>query len=68
MDVRPLVQMINQIARHFEHADDPVQATFAHVKDFWDPRMIAGLLTADCPELGPVAKAAADKLREFERS
>ena len=68
MDRRQLVHMINQIARNFEHAGNPAQATFSHLREFWDPRMIASLLAADDPDLGPIAKAAVNKLREFEGS
>lgn len=42
MDSQRLIHMVNQIARNFQHANDPAQATFEHIKDFWDPRMIAG--------------------------
>lgn len=62
MDPQRLIHMANQIARNFEHASDPVQATFEHIKDFWDPRMIAGLLSADHSALGPIAGAAAREL------
>lgn len=62
MNPQRLVQMVNQIARNFKHASDPAQATFEHIKDFWDPRMITGLLSAEQAELGPIAGAAVEKL------
>lgn len=65
MDTRRLIYMIEQIARNFEHAGDPAQATFEHIKDFWDSRMIAGLLSADHSALGPIAGAA---VRELART
>lgn len=62
MDPHRLTYMVNQIARNFEHASDPVQATFEHIKDFWDRRMIAGLLSAEHAELGSIAGAAVRQL------
>jgi formate dehydrogenase subunit delta len=62
MDPRKLIHMVNQIARNFEHASDPVQATADHIKDFWDPRMIAGLLSVDEPGLLPVSSGAVKEL------
>lgn len=58
MDPQRLIEMINQIARNFERASDPAQATAAHIKDFWDPRMIAGLQAAGDADLAPIAQAA----------
>ena len=63
MDPQRLIHMVNQIARNFEHASDPVQATFDHIKDFWDPRMIAALLSAEHAEFGSIASAAVRQLR-----
>jgi formate dehydrogenase subunit delta len=62
MDSQRLIHMVNQIARNFEHANDPAQATFEHIKDFWDPRMIAGLLSVETAALGPIAAAAVQQL------
>jgi formate dehydrogenase subunit delta len=62
MDPQRLTYMVNQIARNFEHTSDPVQATLQHIKDFWDPRMIAGLLSAEHTELGSIASAAVRQL------
>lgn len=62
MDPQRLVHMVNQIARNLEHASDPVQATCEHIQDFWDPRMIVGLLSTDTAELRPIAQAAVQRL------
>ena len=62
MDPSRLIYMIEQIARNLEHASDPVRATVDHVNDFWDPRMIAGLLSADRLAFGPVAGEAVREL------
>jgi len=44
-----LVLMANQIARNFEALghDKAVVATAEHIRDFWDPRMKAGIVNAD---------------------
>lgn len=43
-----LVLMANQIARNFEAMgrDKAVVATAGHIRDFWDPRMKAGIANA----------------------
>ena len=66
MDASRLIYMAEQIARNFQHAGDPVQATVEHIKDFWDPRMIAGLVAADRAALGPVAGAVVQELARAE--
>lgn len=68
MHAQRLIHMVNQIARNFQHASDPVQATFEHIKDFWDPRMIAGLLSAETAQLDPIARAAVRQLASIDAS
>ncbi|HET9628182.1 MAG TPA: formate dehydrogenase subunit delta [Novosphingobium sp.] len=59
-----LVYMANQIARNFAAQGEAtaVAATAQHIRDFWDPRMKAGIL-ADGAGLDPLAKAAVEQLR-----
>jgi formate dehydrogenase subunit delta len=64
MDLERLTYMANQIARNFaaQGESEAVQATFQHVKDFWDPRMKAAILAGDRGGLDPIARAAVEKL------
>jgi formate dehydrogenase subunit delta len=58
--VERLVYMANQIARNLSTTPDmdPAMATADHIKQFWDPRMIAGIKTADRSTLSPIAQRA----------
>lgn len=65
MDNARLIDMANQIARNLAAQGDEaavVQAA-AHLRDFWDPRMKAAILSADPAGLEPIARAAIDRLR-----
>ncbi len=64
-----LVYMANQIATFFDSQtrEDQVGRVETHIRDFWDPRMRAELLTmidAGEAKLTPLAAAAAERLRE----
>lgn len=64
MDPARLAYMANQIARNFavQGEDVAAAATAEHIRNYWDPRMIAGLREAEGIELEPVAKAARERL------
>jgi formate dehydrogenase subunit delta len=64
VDQARLAYMANQIARNFAAQGEVVAAaaTAEHLRNFWDPRMIAGLLAAEI-ELEPIAEAARERLR-----
>jgi len=55
-----LAYMANQIARNFGTLPDDKAAeeTAQHIVDFWDPRMIEGLLNGEMQRLSPVALRA----------
>jgi formate dehydrogenase subunit delta len=55
-----LIYMANQIARNLATTPDmdPALATADHIKQFWDPRMIAGIKGADRAALSPIAQRA----------
>lgn len=57
-----LVYMANQIARNLTLDDDPVAAVAAHIRAFWNPRMINGLLAQTDAALDPVAAQAIARL------
>lgn len=59
-----LNQMANQIARNLamQGEANAVDATYQHLKDFWDPRMKAAILASDRAGLDPIARAAVDRL------
>jgi formate dehydrogenase subunit delta len=59
-----LNQMANQIARNLAMQGEAkaVDATYQHLKDFWDPRMKAAILASDRAGLDPIARAAVDRL------
>jgi formate dehydrogenase subunit delta len=62
------VRLVNDVARHFRHLphDEAVAGVAAHVRSFWEPRMLAQLLAAvDAGEEGldPLAVEAAEALR-----
>jgi formate dehydrogenase subunit delta len=64
MDPARLAYMANQIARNFAAQGEAaaVAATAEHIRNYWDPRMIAGLLGAEGLELEPIAAAARERL------
>jgi formate dehydrogenase subunit delta len=53
-----LVYMANQIARNLKDAD----ATAAHIRAFWDPRMRAMIRAHDGTGLSDIAQAAVARL------
>lgn len=53
-----LVHMANQIARNLALDEDPVGAVAAHIRAYWNPRMIDGLRRQSEAALEPVAAAA----------
>jgi formate dehydrogenase subunit delta len=64
MDLERLTYMANQIARNLgmQGEDAAVQATYEHLRNFWDPRMKAAILGGDRAGLDPIAKAAVERL------
>jgi formate dehydrogenase subunit delta len=58
-----LVRMANQIAANLAHEPDPAAATAQHIRNFWDPRMRAMILSAPVEILSPAAQSAIDRLR-----
>ena len=65
MDSARLNYMADQIARNFAAQGEAaaIEATARHIRDFWDPRMKAGILSADPAPLSPIARAAVERLR-----
>jgi len=64
MDEERLAGMINQIARNLAVRGDAAaaEATARHVRDFWDPRMIAALRATRSQSLSPIARLALARL------
>jgi formate dehydrogenase subunit delta len=64
VDLAHLTYMANQIARNFaaQGESEAVQATYQHLKDFWDPRMKSAILAGDRSGLLPIANAAVNRL------
>ena len=64
MELDRLTYMANQIARNLAPQGEPraVEATCQHLRDFWDPRMKAAILSGDRAGLDPIAKAAVERL------
>lgn len=65
----PNVRLANEIAVHFTHVPAERAATeiAAHMRSFWDPRMLADLLShvdSGSADLDPLAHRAAALLRE----
>lgn len=61
-----LIHMANQIAKNLAREPDPAAATAAHMKQFWDPRMLTRITdyAADSgDDLSAVAKAAIKHLK-----
>ena len=65
MDTAPLIHMANQIARNLAAQGEAaaIEQTAQHLTAFWDPRMKAGILSADPAPLSPIARAAVERLR-----
>ncbi|HOB15036.1 MAG TPA: formate dehydrogenase subunit delta [Novosphingobium sp.] len=63
MDLERLTYMANQIARNLApQGDAAIDLTCQHIRDFWDPRMKAAILTGDRSGLNPIARAAVERL------
>ena len=64
MDTAPLIHMANQIARNLAAQGEAaaIEQTAQHLIAFWDPRMKAGILSADPGQLSPIARAAVERL------
>jgi formate dehydrogenase subunit delta len=64
MELERLTYMANQIARNLAMQGElvAVQATYQHLKDFWDPRMKAAILAGERGGLDPIARAAVERL------
>jgi formate dehydrogenase subunit delta len=66
MDLEHLTYMANQIAKNLASQGEAaaVALTHQHLKDYWDPRMKAGILAGDRSGLDPIAKAAVERLAQ----
>ncbi len=64
MDLARLHYMANQIARNLaaQGEDAAIAATAQHIRDFWDPRMKAAIMSGDRAPLDPIARAALERL------
>ncbi len=63
MDHAHLTYMANQIARNLASQGEVAAAlTCQHIKDYWEPRMKAAILTGDRGGLDPIALAAVELL------
>ena len=64
MDRAALVRMANDIARNLAAQGEAaaIVQTARHIRDFWDPRMRAGILSGDRSGLCPIAAAALAEL------
>lgn len=64
MDLERLTYMANQIARNLamQGEAEAIEATYQHLKNFWDPRMKAAILDGDRSGLDPISKAAVERL------
>jgi formate dehydrogenase subunit delta len=69
VDAERLAYMANQIARNFAAQGEAVAvaATAEHLRNFWDPRMIAAFLAAEV-QLDPIAAAARERLAQRSAS
>ena len=56
--------MADQIARNFaaQGEAEAIAATAEHIRLFWDPRMKAAIRADDPAALGPIARAAVERL------
>jgi len=57
-----LIYMSNQIAANLMETDDPAMATAAHIRRYWDPKMIEMILAAPRDGLTPTAATAIAQL------
>lgn len=64
MNIDTLVMMANQIARNFavRSEEAAVAAVAEHIRDFWDPRMKAAIVSASTDQLDPIAARAIARL------
>lgn len=63
MDLERLTYMANQIARNLApQGEAAVDLTYQHLKDYWDPRMKAAILSSDREGLDPIARQAVERL------
>lgn len=64
MEIERLRYMADQIARNLAPQGEAaaIALTAQHISDFWDPRMKAAILADDRAALGPIARAAIDRL------
>lgn len=65
MNIDTLVMMANQIARNLgaRGEDAAVAAVVEHIRDFWDPRMKAAIVSATADQLDPIAAKAIAQFR-----
>lgn len=68
-----LIRMANQIAAFFktQPGDKAVAGTATHLRDFWDPSMLAQmaiLLQGETPDLDPIARQAAEQITGASRT
>lgn len=66
MDTQRLAAMANQIARNLapQGEEAAIAQTAQHIRDYWEPRMKAAILSADRAALGAIAAAAVDRLAQ----
>ena len=66
MSAEKLARMANQIAANLaaQGTEAATAQTAQHIRDFWDPRMKAGLMTAPAEALSPIARAARERLTQ----
>ncbi len=64
MNVDTLTMMANQIAANVtvRGEETAIAATAAHIREFWEPRMIKALRGAMPETLAPIARAALTRL------
>ena len=64
MNIDTLVMMANQIARNLAVRGEAaaVAAVAEHIRDFWDPRMKAAIVSANIDQLDPIAAKAIARL------
>jgi formate dehydrogenase subunit delta len=63
VDIERLTYMANQIAKNLAPQGEAApELTFQHLRDYWDPRMKAAILSGDRSDLSPIARAAVDRL------
>ncbi len=64
MEASSLIRMANDIARNLavQGKDAAISAMVEHIRDFWDPRMKAAIVSCDRAGLSPIAAAAVERL------